>query len=96
MDKQALATFIARSGPAPDGIHPFENGHVIMAYAFLKALNVIGDVGTIVLAGGRIQTTFDNLPNTPTTAFELALELRIVHQLDLPVVKAVSVHVAGS
>ena len=30
-----------------DGVHPSRNGHLIMAYAFLKALNCTGDVGTI-------------------------------------------------
>jgi lysophospholipase L1-like esterase len=33
----------------PDGIHPNPNGHVIMAYAFLKGLGVSGDVGTITV-----------------------------------------------
>lgn len=31
-------------------------------------------VGNIGFAGGRLQTTFDNLPNTQTTSFELALQ----------------------
>ncbi len=31
----------------PDGIHPAANGHLIMAYAFLKALGCRGDIGTI-------------------------------------------------
>ncbi len=39
-------------GPAydlagPDGIHPEANGHLVMAYAFLKALGCSGDIGTI-------------------------------------------------
>jgi lysophospholipase L1-like esterase len=33
----------------PDGIHPNINGHLIMAYAFLKALAVSGDIGTITV-----------------------------------------------
>ena len=37
------------AGNAPDGIHPNPNGHVIMAYAFLKALGVGGDIGTITV-----------------------------------------------
>src|SRR5437588_5133393 len=31
-------------------------------------------LGTIAPVNGRIQVTFDNLPNTPTTSFELALQ----------------------
>ena len=31
----------------PDGIHPAANGHLIIAYAFLKALGCDGDIGTI-------------------------------------------------
>ena len=30
-----------------DGIHPAANGHLVMAYAFLKALGCDGDIGTI-------------------------------------------------
>ncbi|MEN6449919.1 MAG: SGNH/GDSL hydrolase family protein [Thermoguttaceae bacterium] len=30
-----------------DGVHPFPNGHLVMAYAFLKALGCDGDIGTI-------------------------------------------------
>jgi len=38
-----------------DGVHPAANGHLIVAYAFLKALGCDGDVGTIKvdLAGNR-------------------------------------------
>jgi lysophospholipase L1-like esterase len=32
-----------------DGIHPQLNGHVIMAYAFLKAMGMNGDLGTITV-----------------------------------------------
>jgi hypothetical protein len=31
-------------------------------------------IGKIAIVGSRIQTTFDNLPNTPTTSFQLALQ----------------------
>ena len=34
---------------ARDGVHPQANGHIVMAYAFLKALGVSGDVGTVTL-----------------------------------------------
>jgi lysophospholipase L1-like esterase len=30
-----------------DGVHPDRNGHLVMAYAFLKALGCDGDIGTI-------------------------------------------------
>ena len=30
-----------------DGVHPSQNGHLIMAYAYLKALGCSGDLGTI-------------------------------------------------
>lgn len=33
----------------PDGVHPQANGHLVMAYAFLKALGVDGNIGTITL-----------------------------------------------
>lgn len=32
-----------------DGVHPDRNGHLVMAYAFLKALGCDGDIGTITL-----------------------------------------------
>jgi lysophospholipase L1-like esterase len=32
-----------------DGIHPLLNGHVVMAYAFLKAMGLNGDLGTITV-----------------------------------------------
>ncbi len=31
----------------PDGVHPDNNGHLVMAYAFLKGLGCTGDIGTI-------------------------------------------------
>jgi lysophospholipase L1-like esterase len=42
----------ARYGPAyqvagADGIHPAANGHLVMAYAFLKALGCSGEIGSI-------------------------------------------------
>src|SRR6185437_5103674 len=40
-----------------DGVHPNNNGHLIMAYAFLKALGCDGDLGTISvdLASGKAE-----------------------------------------
>lgn len=32
-----------------DGVHPGPNGHLVMAYAFLKAMGVSGEIGTIKL-----------------------------------------------
>lgn len=32
-----------------DGVHPLPNGHVVMAYAFLKAMGVDGHIGTITV-----------------------------------------------
>lgn len=32
-----------------DGIHPGPNGHLVMAYAFLKALGCTGEIGTITV-----------------------------------------------
>ena len=34
---------------APDGVHPYGSGHLAMAYAFLKALGVDGDIGTLTV-----------------------------------------------
>jgi hypothetical protein len=41
------------------GVHPDLNGHLVMAYAFLKALGCDGDIGTITLdmASGHAQAT---------------------------------------
>lgn len=42
-----------------DGFHPAQNGHLVMAYAFLKALGVDGHIGTITvdLAKGSAEAT---------------------------------------
>jgi lysophospholipase L1-like esterase len=42
-----------------DGVHPDRNGQLVMAYAFLKAMGVDGDIGTISvdLAGNSAQAT---------------------------------------
>jgi hypothetical protein len=42
-----------------DGVHPANNGHLVMAYAFLKALGCDGDIGTITveMAGGKAEAT---------------------------------------
>jgi lysophospholipase L1-like esterase len=42
-----------------DGVHPDRNGHLVMAYAFLKALGCSGDIGTITvnLKSGKAEAT---------------------------------------
>ena len=42
-----------------DGVHPSENGHLVMAYAFLKALGCDGDLGhiNIDLAGAKAEAS---------------------------------------
>jgi hypothetical protein len=35
--------------PGRDGVHPYWAGHLIMAYAFLKALGLNGDIGTFTV-----------------------------------------------
>ena len=44
----------AKYGPkyqlnGPDGVHPAQNGHLVMAYAFLKAMGFSGDIGTLTI-----------------------------------------------
>jgi lysophospholipase L1-like esterase len=62
MDVMAKAK--AKYGPkyqfaGGDGVHPGPNGHLVMAYAFLKALGCSGDIGTITvdLAGNKAEAT---------------------------------------
>lgn len=52
---QAKAKFGADYILANDGIHPNPNGHLVFAYAFLKALGFDGDLGTLTVdfASGR-------------------------------------------
>jgi lysophospholipase L1-like esterase len=40
-----------------DGVHPDQNGHLVMAYAFLKALGCDGAIGTITVDMGAKQAT---------------------------------------
>lgn len=42
-----------------DGVHPDRNGHLVMAYAFLKALGCDGQIGTITvdLAAGKAEAS---------------------------------------
>ncbi len=41
----------------PDGVHPDANGHLVMAYAFLKALGCDGEIGNIKVDLGSNQAT---------------------------------------
>ena len=47
--EKAKAKYGADYALAPDGVHPAYNGHLIMAYALLKALGCKGDIGTLTL-----------------------------------------------
>jgi lysophospholipase L1-like esterase len=49
MEKAKAKYGTAYAVAGPDGVHPGANGHLIMAYAFLKALGCSGDIGTITL-----------------------------------------------
>jgi lysophospholipase L1-like esterase len=40
-----------------DGVHPSPNGHLVMAYAFLKALGCDGNIGTITVEYGLKKAT---------------------------------------
>jgi len=50
---QAKATYGDTYAIAGDGIHPASNGHIIMAYAFLKAMGCDGAIGTITVDLGQ-------------------------------------------
>ena len=41
----------------PDGVHPRLNGHLVMAYTFLKALGCDGNIGTITVQGNLGEAT---------------------------------------
>ena len=61
---KAMALAKARYGQAYhvagiDGVHPAINGHLIMAYAFLKALQCDGNIGQIILDFSSGQATTD-------------------------------------
>jgi lysophospholipase L1-like esterase len=47
--EKAKAKYGADYPTTQDGVHPLFNGHLVMAYAFLKALGCTGDIGTITL-----------------------------------------------
>ncbi|MDB6018260.1 MAG: hypothetical protein JWR19_2749 [Pedosphaera sp.] len=35
--------------PGNDGVHPHWAGHTVMAYAFMKAMGLNGDIGTFTV-----------------------------------------------
>lgn len=47
--EKAKAKYGADYPMATDGVHPSFNGHLVMAYAFLRALGCDGNIGTITL-----------------------------------------------
>ena len=51
-----------------DGVHPDWAGHVVMAYAFLKALGLVGDVGTFTvdLGAGQAAATSGHIVDSFT------------------------------
>ena len=74
----------AKYGPAyhvagADGIHPAANGHLVMAFAFLKALGCSGDIGTITwdaktgaataTAGHRVLAVSNGMVEIESTRF---------------------------
>ena len=61
---EVMAKAKAKYGPkyyvaGVDGVHPTANGHLVMAYAFLKAMGCDGNIGTITLdlASGKATAT---------------------------------------
>lgn len=59
---------------ATDGVHPSFNGHLVMAYAFLKALGCDGDIGTFTLdatAGTATATTGHRVLSASRTQLEI-------------------------
>lgn len=58
-----------------DGIHPAPNGHLVMAYAFLKALGCSGDIGTFTWdAQSGIATATEGHKITSTTKGVIEIE----------------------
>jgi lysophospholipase L1-like esterase len=49
MEKSKAAYGEAYAVGGGDGVHPAPNGHLLMAYAYLKAMGLDGDIGTITL-----------------------------------------------
>jgi hypothetical protein len=59
---------------ATDGVHPSFNGHLVMAYAFLKGLGCDGDLGTLTLdagAGSAVATAGHTVISASATRLEV-------------------------
>jgi lysophospholipase L1-like esterase len=61
---QVMAAAKEKHGPTyhvggADGVHPAANGHLVMAYAFLKGMGCDGDIGTITMdmSGGKAEAS---------------------------------------
>jgi lysophospholipase L1-like esterase len=61
---EAMKGAKAKNGPkyhvgGGDGVHPSQNGQLVMAYAFLKGLGCDGNIGTITIDGpaGKVEAT---------------------------------------
>ncbi len=54
-----------------DGVHPNRNGHLVMAYTFLKAMGFSGEIGTITLdmKDGKAQATEGHTISSAGTGF---------------------------
>lgn len=58
-----------------DGVHPGRNGHLIMAYAFIKGLQCDGDIGTITYdAGGDSATGSEGQKILATSGGKIEVE----------------------
>jgi lysophospholipase L1-like esterase len=57
--QQAKAALGSDYPICPDGIHPSSNGHLIMAYAFLRAMGFDGNLGTITVDMAGTATATD-------------------------------------
>lgn len=57
-----------------DGVHPQANGHLVMAYAFLKSMGFDGDIGTITIdLGNGTATASDGHTIDSATAGEVTV-----------------------
>jgi len=65
--KAALGEKFAVTGNS-DGIHPQADGHLIMAYAYLKAMGMDGNVGTIMYDMATAQATTDDAQHVMSVA----------------------------
>ncbi len=66
-----------------DGVHPWSNGHLVMAYAFLKAMGVDGAIGTVTVdlagqttatEGHRVLSSADGKVEIESTRYPFCFE----------------------